>query len=79
MSAIPNEAELLKRITIDPDQCSGAPCVRHMRIRVADVLSYLAGGDTPENIADHLAIDVDDVRACLAYAVRYLTHPRLVA
>ena len=74
-----NETELLKRITSNPNQCSGAPCVRGMRIRVRDVLSYLAGGDTEKTIADHLAIDVEDVRACIVFAARYLDHPRLVA
>ncbi len=73
------DAELLRRITVNPEQCSGHPCVRGMRVRVADVLSYLAAGDTAETVADHLAIEVDDVRACLAYAARYLSHPRLVA
>lgn len=74
-----NENELLKRITSNPNQCSGVPCVRGMRIRVSDVLSYLAGGDNETVIADHLAIEVDDVRACIVYASRYLNHPRLVA
>lgn len=75
----PADAELLKRITSDPRRCSGAPCVRNLRVRVSDVLSYLAGGDSPAVVADHLAIEVDDVRACLAYAANYFTHPRLVA
>jgi len=79
MSQAPNESELLKRITSNPNQCSGAPCVRGMRLRVRDVLSYLAGGDSEKTIADHLAIEVDDVRACIVYAARYLDHPRLVA
>ena len=79
MSQPASELELLKRITSNPNQCSGAPCVRGMRIRVRDVLSYLAGGDHEKTIADHLSIEIDDVRACIVYAARYLDHPRLVA
>jgi uncharacterized protein (DUF433 family) len=75
----PKDAELLRRITTSADQCAGAPCVRGMRIRVSDVLSYLAGGDDERTVADHLAIEVEDVRACIAYAAQYLVHPRLVA
>lgn len=74
-----SDAKLLKRITSNPKQCSGAPCIRGMRVRVSDVLSLLAGGDSQKRIADDLAIEIDDVRACLAYAALYVKHPRLVA
>jgi uncharacterized protein (DUF433 family) len=40
----------LERITINPNQCGGRPCVRGMRIRVKDVLDMLAGGATQEEI-----------------------------
>ena len=40
----------LERITINPDQCGGRPCIRGMRIRVKDVLDMLAGGATQEEI-----------------------------
>ncbi len=36
--------ELMDRITVNPDQCGGRPCIRGMRIRVSDVLDLLAGG-----------------------------------
>lgn len=42
--------QLLKRITFDPDQCGGKPCIRNMRIRVTDVIELLANGLTPEQI-----------------------------
>ena len=38
---------LLERITINPDQCGGRPCIRGMRIRVIDVLDLFAAGDHP--------------------------------
>ena len=61
--------DLLSRITIDPEQCGGRPCLRGMRIRVQDVLDMLAGGATPETIlADFPYLERDDIRASLAYA-----------
>ncbi len=56
-------------ITIEPGKCGGKPCVRGLRIRVSDVLDYLASGMTPEQIlADLPDLTADDVRACLAFA-----------
>ncbi|MGB3849439.1 MAG: DUF433 domain-containing protein [Tunicatimonas sp.] len=56
-------------ITINPDQRSGKPCIRGMRITVYDVLSYLAAGDTTEELLEHFPmLTRDDVLACLAYA-----------
>jgi uncharacterized protein (DUF433 family) len=70
----------VERITINPLQCGGKPCVRGMRIRVKDVLDMLAGGATSEQIlADYTDLEPEDIRACLAYAARYLDHPVLVA
>jgi uncharacterized protein (DUF433 family) len=70
----------VERITINPLQCGGKPCVRGMRIRVKDVLDMLAGGATSEQIlADYPDLESEDIRACLAYAARYLDHPVLVA
>ena len=37
-------AELVERITVNPEQCGGRPCIRGMRIRVVDVLDLLAAG-----------------------------------
>jgi len=59
-----------QRITIDPEQCGGRPCVRGMRIRVSDVLDLLAHGLTPEQVIEELPdLELDDIRACLAYAM----------
>ncbi len=70
----------MERITINPEQCGGRPCVRGMRIRVKDVLDMLAGGATTEEIlADYPDLEAEDIRACLAYASRYLDHSVLVA
>ena len=70
--------DLLARITIRPEQCSGRPCIRGMRIRVTDVLELLAGGmSTDEILADYPYLEPDDIRACLAYAAREVNHPVL--
>jgi uncharacterized protein (DUF433 family) len=69
----------LERITIDPEQCGGRPCVRGMRIRVVDVLHLLAAGLTPDQILQELPdLEPEDIRACLLYAASRLEHPVLV-
>ena len=73
-------SELLKRITINPLQSGGRPCIRGMRIRVIDILDLLAAGGTAESIlADYPDLEADDIRAALAYASRRLDHPILAA
>jgi uncharacterized protein (DUF433 family) len=71
---------LLDRITINPDQCGGRPCIRGMRVRVIDVLELLAAGETPEQIlGDFPYLERDDITAALQYAARRLDHPTLAA
>lgn len=80
MSRTSQETELLKRITINPRQCGGRPCIRGMRIRVSDVIDLLAAGYTAEQVVEELDdLEPDDVRACLVYVSGYTKHPRLVA
>ncbi len=56
-------------ITIEPSKRGGKPCIRGLRITVYDVLEYLAGGMTPEQIvADFPDLTIEDIRACLAFA-----------
>jgi uncharacterized protein (DUF433 family) len=56
-------------ITIEPGKRGGRPSIRHMRIAVADVLGWLAAGQSHQQIlADFPEITEDDIRACLAYA-----------
>jgi uncharacterized protein (DUF433 family) len=70
----------MNRITMDPDQCGGRPCIRGMRIRVSDVLDLLARGLTPQQVIEDLpGLEAADVAACLQYASRKLNHPVLVA
>jgi uncharacterized protein (DUF433 family) len=72
--------EIAERITVNPKQCGGRPCVRGMRIRVVDVLDLLAAGLTPQEVlADLPDLTLEDVQACLRYASRRLNHPILAA
>lgn len=69
---------LSERITFNPRQCGGRPCIRGMRIRVRDVLEMLAGGATPEQIlADYPDLEAEDIRASLMYAASQIDHPVL--
>ncbi len=70
----------MDRITVDPEQCGGRPCVRGMRIRVSDVLDLLANGLSPEEIVKEMPdLELEDVRASLRFASRRLDHPIVAA
>jgi uncharacterized protein (DUF433 family) len=67
------------RITVNPKQCGGRPCIRGMRIRVKDVLEMLAGGASESEIlANFPDLESEDLRAALAYAASTLDHPVLI-
>ena len=56
-------------ITIETGKRSGKPCIRGMRITVQDVLEYLAGGMSEEEIiSDFPELTHEDIRACLTFA-----------
>jgi uncharacterized protein (DUF433 family) len=72
--------ELLKRITTNPRQCGGRPCIRGMRIRVSDILDLFAAGLSAEEIlAEMPDLEADDLKASLIYASHKLNHPVLFA
>ena len=80
MTSAANSTPLLERITLNPLQCGGRPCIRGMRIRVIDVLELLAAGETHEQLlADYPYLESDDIAASLLYAARRLDHPHLAA
>jgi len=57
------------RISVDPEVRSGKPCIKGTRITVYDVLEYLAGGMTEEEIVgDFPSLTTEDIRACLSFA-----------
>jgi uncharacterized protein (DUF433 family) len=68
------------RITINPEQCGGRPCIRGMRIRVQDVLDLLAVGLTQVQVVEELPdLELADVEAALRYASAHFDHPVLLA
>ena len=65
----------LDRITFNPHQCGGRPCIRGMRIRVSDVLDLLAAGVTERQILDDYPdLVTEDIRAALQYAAAQANH-----
>jgi uncharacterized protein (DUF433 family) len=67
--------ELLTRITINPKQCGGRPCIRGMRIQVSDVLDLFAAGLNTEKILTEMPdLEADDLKAALVYASHQLNH-----
>lgn len=78
MAPLSDMAALDQRITVNPEQCGGRPCIRGMRIRVSDVLDLLANGLTREQVLQELPdLEPDDITACLRLASRRLDHPIL--
>lgn len=73
-------SSLLDRITVNPKQCGGRPCIRGMRIRVSDVLDLLAASLSFEQILEEMPdLEMEDLKAALLYAARKLDHPVLAA
>ena len=59
----------VKRITVNPHQMDGVPCIRGLRIPVATVLRMLAGGMSESEILSSLPdLEVADIRECLRFA-----------
>ena len=73
-------ANLGDRVTVNPEQCGGRPCIRNMRIRVSDVLDLLANGLSADEILVELPdLESEDISACLRFASRRLDHPIIAA
>lgn len=73
-------SELLARITVDSQRMHGRPCIRDLRITVADVLGMLSAGQSRESILeDYPYLEAADIDAVLAYAARQVDHPIIAA
>jgi uncharacterized protein (DUF433 family) len=71
---------LLSRITVNPRQCGGRPCIRGMRIRVADVLDLIGNGLSHAEILDEMPdLEADDIKAAVSYARQRVDHPVMAA
>jgi len=73
-----DENKLLERITVNPKIFGGKPIIRGRRLAVEHVLAMLAAGDTPEILLQGYPwLEMDDLRACWAYARRVIGHERV--
>lgn len=71
---------LTDRITIDPAQCSGKPCVRGLRLPVEHVLGLMAAGaDTAEVLGTYPDLEPEDIPAILAFAAMLAASPAAAA
>jgi uncharacterized protein (DUF433 family) len=72
--------DLPSRITSEPDKFGGRPCIRGLRIRVVDVLDLLAAGlSHAEIVAELPDLELEDIKAALAFAARRVDHPVIAA
>ncbi len=72
--------EIGERITGNPEQSGGLPCIRDLRIRVSDVPDLLANGLTPRQVLDELPdVELEDIRRCLRFDSCRLDHPLVAA
>ena len=70
----------LERITLEPGNCGGRPCIRGYRIRVSDLLALLgAGASHAEILEDYPFLEEEDILAALDYAAIQTNHPILIA
>ena len=67
-SSLRSDEGTASRITTNPAQCGGRPCIRGMRIRMTDVLDLLGEGLSPEQILEELPdLEAEDVCACVQF------------
>ena len=72
------ENKLLERIVVNPKIFGGKLIIRGRRLAVEHVLGMLAAGDTPETILQgYPFLEPEDIRACLVYANRLVSHERV--
>lgn len=70
-SQVPQAAQILRRITVDPRILGGKPIIRGHRLAVEHSLGMLAAGERPETILEGYPwLELEDIQACLVYARR---------
>ena len=75
-----NQDALLERITYNPKQCGGKPCIRGMRIRVVDIIQMLAENVSVEEILEDFPdLEAEDIQACLLFAAQRINIARVTA
>ena len=74
-----SDADLLSRITLEPEICHGKPCIRGLRYPVETILELLTSGMTFDEILDDYEdLEREDLQAALAYATRLSRIKRVV-
>lgn len=69
---------MYERITVDPYQMNGEPCIRHLRIPVATILTMVAQGMTTENILDYYPdLEAEDITAAVNFAAETVREKEL--
>ncbi|MBM2816070.1 MAG: hypothetical protein HW421_2832 [Ignavibacteria bacterium] len=64
------------KITVNPQQCGGQPCIRGMRIRVVDILDLLGSGLNQVQILAELPdLELEDINAAILFARNRINHP----
>lgn len=70
----------MERVTFDPAVMSGKPCIRGLRVTVANVLRLLAAGHTHERILSaYPYLEREDIEACLLHASLRVDEEQLAA
>ena len=58
-----------RRITVDPQQMGGVPCIRGLRISIATIVSMVADGMTRDEILSaYPDLEAEDIREALRFA-----------
>ena len=73
------DKDYLDRITLNPEQCGGRPCIRGTRLRVCDILELLASGASFNEVIEDYPVEQEDILAALQYAARQTDHAALKA
>jgi uncharacterized protein (DUF433 family) len=69
-----------ERINVDPNICSGKPCIKGTRIMVTNILGMLAGGYTADKILSaYPELVEEDIAAALEYASRVIDEEKVIA
>ena len=65
----------LERVTVDPNVCTGKPCIRGLRFPVSRLLGLLASGESKETILRAYSfLEAEDIDEALRYAAYLCCH-----
>lgn len=71
---------MFERIAVDPQVCSGKPCIRGTRIMVKNILGLVAGGyDLEKILKTYPELEEEDIRQVLDYAAFVVDDERVIA